>query len=166
MKLSTRARYALRMMMEIARNQENQSAISLNDVSQHTRISRRYLEQLAISLKNASLIQGITGKKGGYILTQAAESIRLDQIIEAVIGPINVVDCVLRPDICMDAGFCECRWVYQTINEGIQKVLNELYLDDLVAGKRPDIVNREGAELGTSCPTRRSPVVINNKESG
>ena len=111
------------------------------------------------------LIQGITGKKGGYLLTQSPEKIRIGQIIEAVIGPINVVDCVLRPEICMDAEFCECRWVYQTINEGIVKVLNELYLDDLVNGHRPELSREDMPMMGSGCPTRKKPDVQNNKES-
>ena len=131
MKLSRRARYALRMMVELSRHTKDGSAVSLNTVSEHTQISRRYLEQLAIPLKNASLIRGITGKGGGYLLNHSPKSIRIGQIIEAAIGPINIVDCVLYPENCSKADVCECRWVYGTINQRIVDVLHELSLDEL-----------------------------------
>ncbi|MCP4601951.1 MAG: Rrf2 family transcriptional regulator [Proteobacteria bacterium] len=134
MKLSTRARYALRMMVAIARTTENgQAAVSLTDVSKKTRISRRYLEQLAIALKNASLIRGKTGKGGGYHLSKSAANIELSQIVEAAIGPINIVDCVLEPESCFLADDCECREVYCKINTGIQDILSDITLDSLAA---------------------------------
>ncbi|MDJ0766913.1 MAG: Rrf2 family transcriptional regulator [Myxococcota bacterium] len=133
MRLSTRARYALRMMVFIARHADGSIAVSLSDVAQNTNVSRRYLEQLAISLKNAALIRGIAGRKGGYLLTRSPSRITLGQIVEAAIGPINIVECVLRPESCIEADYCECRWVYKTINDRIIAVLGELCLDDLVA---------------------------------
>ncbi len=136
MKLSRRARYALRMMVELSRQAKDGNAVSLSTVSEHTQISRRYLEQLAIPLKNASLIRGITGKGGGYLLNHSAKRIRIGQIIEAAIGPINIVDCVLYPENCLQADCCECRWVYGTINQRIVDVLHELSLDDL-ANRNP-----------------------------
>ncbi|MCP4601950.1 MAG: Rrf2 family transcriptional regulator [Proteobacteria bacterium] len=164
MKLSTRARYALRMMVAIARQTDGDTAKSLSDVAGETRISRRYLEQLAIALKNASLIRGKTGKGGGYVLTQPAVDITLSQIVEAAIGPINIVECVLRPQTCIEADLCECRWVYQTINNRIVSVLNELFLDDLVARPASESVCQGLAINGSSCPTRQSSSVSSFKE--
>lgn len=133
MKLSTRARYALRMMVAIARNTNgNGESVSLNEVAETTRISRRYLEQLAIALKNASLIRGKTGKGGGYRLSRKPNRITTGEIIEAAIGPINVVDCVLEPETCDMSETCECRSVYCDINRRIMNTLNELTLQSLV----------------------------------
>jgi len=73
MKLSTRARYALLMMIEIAKQAHEEKKVSLNQVARSSDLPRRYLEQLAIGLKNASLIIGISGKGGGYILTRPPE---------------------------------------------------------------------------------------------
>lgn len=156
MRLSTRARYALRMMVTIARHDSEDGAVSLNDVAEKTRVSRRYLEQLVIALKNASLVRGISGRGGGYLLTRSAGEITLRQIIEAAIGPINIVECVLHPDACLESDFCECRWVYQTINDRIKGVLNDLSLDDLVA--RPQLPNPENEWVlfTSSCPTLKS----------
>ena len=130
MKLSTRARYALRMMLEIARR-EDQGAVSLGVVSNETDISRRYLDQLAMALKQAGLVRGRSGKGGGYILTRSADSISVGHIVEAAIGPINVVECVRRPDTCDKSGPCECRMVYRLINQRISEVLDEISLATL-----------------------------------
>jgi Rrf2 family protein len=131
MKLSTRARYALRMMLELARQSPGPTALSLAAIAEKSRISRRYLEQLAIDLKDASLVRGKSGRGGGYVLAIPPSAIKLGQIVEAAIGPINIVDCVLEPKICLKADFCECRSIYRLINQRITEVLNEFSLADL-----------------------------------
>lgn len=131
MKLSTRARYALQSMIVISRFSENGKPISLEQVAQITDLSRRYLEQLVIGLKKAALVKGISGRSGGYLLAHAAKDIKIGQIIEAAIGPINIVECVLRPETCSKAEICECRCLYWLINNGITQVLNECSLADL-----------------------------------
>jgi Rrf2 family protein len=134
MKLSKRARYALRMMLVFARQSTTSSRVSLAEVARITDISRRYMEQLAIALKNASLIEGITGKGGGYHLTRPAAKIMIGDILEAVIGPIRIVECLDSPDLCIRSYDCECRLLYDTINQRIKDVLDEYSLADL-AGK-------------------------------
>ncbi len=156
MKLSTRARYTLRLMVAIAEKYDGDHAISLADVSKKTSISRRYLEQLAISLKKASLIVGISGKGGGYKLTRPAVKISLGQVVEAAIGPINIVDCVLNPQSCLKSDYCECRWVYQTINERVVGVLDELFLDDLVTHSRSGLLGTKLVEMDTKCLSQKN----------
>ena len=149
MKLSTRARYALRMMVEIAKGTNGDKRVSLSQVAKSTNLSRRYLEQLAIGLKKASLITGISGKTGGYILTRPPEKIRIGQIVEAAIGPINIVECVLKPEMCTRVDYCNCRWIYGRINEKIIEVLNDFSLADLAAG------NVSNKELPPVAPMRK-----------
>lgn len=131
MKLSTRARYALRMMQEITRQSNGKKLISVNAISKSTGISRRYLEQLAIDLKKNSLIKGVKGKGGGYVLHRPPDEISIGQIIESAIGNINIVGCVGEPDSCLKADICECRWVYQVINNRITEVLRGISLAEL-----------------------------------
>lgn len=156
----------MRMMVSIARLSNNANSVSLANVAENTQISRRYLEQLAISLKNADLIQGIAGKNGGYKLTRKPPEISLEQIVVAAIGPINIVECLSRPDICLESDTCECRWVYQTVNERIAKVLSELSLDDIVDQPRHTPFSKDTAILGSSCPTRKRHSVEMGKEDG
>ena len=80
MKLSTRARYALRSMAAIAQRGDKDKPISLQKISKRTQISRRYLEQLAMALKGASLLRSISGRRGGYMLSRPAKDIKVGEI--------------------------------------------------------------------------------------
>jgi Rrf2 family iron-sulfur cluster assembly transcriptional regulator len=137
MKLSTRARYALRMMVVFARHTDGQpQVVSLNEVAKEATVSRRYLEQLVIGLKNGSLIRGKSGKGGGYALARPADQIKIREIFESAIGPINIVECVMQPEICLKADLCECRSLYGLINKKITSVLDNIVLADLVDDAR------------------------------
>ena len=131
MKISTRGRYALRMMLDIARHGGHGSPVSLASVSERTGISHGYLEQVALALRGARLVKGVAGRHGGYTLSSPAEDITIRQIIEATIGPVNVVDCIEEPEACSRADYCECRVVYALINLRIGEVLEEFSLADL-----------------------------------
>ncbi len=132
MRLTTRARYALRMMLDVARNGGEEAPVSLATVAERTGISRGYLEQLALALRNARLVRGVAGRYGGYRLTEPASDITIGQIVEAAIGPICLVDCLEDPMTCPRAEFCECRIVYELINERVAEVLREYTLADLL----------------------------------
>jgi Rrf2 family protein len=131
MKFSTRARYALRMLVIVAREATEDRPVSLAHVATTTHLSRRYLEQLVIALRKANVLRGVSGRAGGYVLARAASKITLCEVVEAAIGPINVVHCVRRPELCIQSEFCECRSVYLAINHGIRQVLGKLTVQDL-----------------------------------
>ena len=131
MKLSTRARYAIRAMVAVARLSPADQPISLERVARGTRVSKGYLEQLAISLKRAGLVRGVAGRNGGYLLARPAEEMLIGEIVEAAIGPINIVDCVQEPEICMKSDCCECRNLYSLVNNRIRDTFNSLTLADM-----------------------------------
>lgn len=132
MRISTRGRYALRMMLDIARNGGDGSPVSLSSVSDRTDISHGYLEQLAPALRAARLVKSVAGRHGGYRLAQPASKITIRMIIEASIGPVCVVDCVEEPESCLKSEYCECRIVYALINRRIAQVLDDFSLEDLL----------------------------------
>ena len=132
MQISTRARYALRMMLDIGRHGDRTTPISLTLVSERTGISRGYLEQLALSLRNARLVRAVAGRYGGYKLAAPKTEITVRMIIEAAMGPISVVDCVDEPNTCSRSDYCECRVVYALINNRVAEVLEEFTLADLL----------------------------------
>jgi len=132
MRLTTRARYALRLILDVARNGGEETPVSLATVSERTGISRGYLEQLALALRNARLVRGVAGRYGGYKLSEPIKNITIGRIVEAAIGPICLVDCLEDPFTCPRADFCECRIVYGLINDRIAEVLNEYTLADLL----------------------------------
>lgn len=145
MKLTTRARYALRAMVQIARGGRDGKPVSISDIAEKTAVSKRYLEQLVIPLKNATLIRGVSGKQGGYLLAKPADAIRVGDIIEAAIGPINIVDCVNDPDLCMKLEWCECRPLYVLLNQRIRGAFNAFTLADLAEHRMEQAVAQEMA---------------------
>ncbi len=131
MKLSTRARYGLHCMIAVSRRAGCERPVSLEEVASWTGLSKRYLEQLAASLRHAALLSSVSGRHGGYLLARPAETIHLSEIVEALIGPINIVDCVCDPENCFKAERCESRLVYLLVNRSITRVLSEYSLADL-----------------------------------
>jgi len=139
MKLSTRARYALRAMIHIARNNNGeQHPINLSEIASKTGISRRYLEQIIIPLRNAGMVTGMSGKNGGYVLAKRPEEISAGDIVQSAIGPINIVNCANKPETCEKADMCECRPMYMMLNKKIVEVLNDFSLSDLADPKWTD----------------------------
>jgi len=132
MKFSTRSRYGLRMMVELARLQQEDKLIQLKRIAQITGLSNNYLGQLAMSLRNDGLLIGVSGKKGGYRLSRPAEDINLREIIRAVHGPIFTTDCVINPHVCLNAEFCEARTIWALLTHCIHELLENYTLADLI----------------------------------
>ena len=145
MRISTRGRYALRMMLDVARHGGKDSPVSLASVSNRTGISHGYLEQVAMALRAARLVRGVAGRHGGYTLTVSPADISIRQIIEATIGPVCVVDCIDEPEACPRADYCECRVVYGLINQRIGEVLEDFTLADLAD---PSWTRKKGEAIG------------------
>jgi len=112
MKFSTRTRYGLRLMVELARELRKDRLVHLGRISGITGVSENYLAQLAIPLKNEGMLIGVSGKKGGYHLSRPPEEIRIGDIVRAVDGQISLTDCVNNPDICLNSSFCEARMIW------------------------------------------------------
>ncbi len=147
MKLSTRARYSVRMMMAIAKLSSGDRPVALRDAASHCGLSRRYLDQLVPPLRSASLVIGRMGRSGGYILGREPEDIRLKDIIEAAIGPIAIAECVLDSVDCLHRDFCSCRGLWALINRRICRDLEEFTLADLLDEGWPQRVAEEFAKL-------------------
>jgi len=131
MKISTRARYALRLMIDLANEQGSETPTALRDVARRQQISKRYLEQLATSLKNANLVTTLQGRGGGYSLARPAEEITVAEIIEASIGRIEVVHCVAGADRCERSEKCPSRCMWVTVNDRINEVFEGVTLAEL-----------------------------------
>ncbi|MEW6364834.1 MAG: Rrf2 family transcriptional regulator [Acidobacteriota bacterium] len=136
MRLSTRPRYALRLMIEVARTAGTEETMSLATVAEQTHLSRGYLEQLTVALRAHRLLRGVCGKGGGFSLARSPEEITVRDVIESVLGPINIVECVENPSICAKSARCECRVVYLLINKRITEALDEFTLADLLDVER------------------------------
>lgn len=121
----------MRLVLEIDRQGGRSKPVQLIQVSKLTGISKRYLEQLAIALKSHSLIRGVSGRKGGYLLARSPKKITIGDVLKAVIGPIDLSVCVVEPESCMRAEFCECRLIWTLLNRKVNAVLEEFSISDL-----------------------------------
>lgn len=147
--IGTRARYSLRFMLAVGKLSINGEPIGLGEISHHSGISRRYLDQLVVALRNASLVHGRSGRSGGYVLARAPDDIKLSDIIEAAIGPIAITDCVSEPESCLSGEFCKCRDLWTLISYRIKAVLDEFTLADMLDQDWPAEVQRELAAIGS-----------------
>jgi Rrf2 family protein len=141
------------MMLEIARLGGEKSPVSLATVSGHSHLSRGYLEQLALALKNRGLLRGVCGKQGGYRLARRPDEITIGQIIEAAMGPVNIVECVGDPLSCLRSEYCECRPVYVLMNRRISEVLHGFTLAQMLDPTWVGSMNRNmAASAGAGQP--------------
>ncbi|HUT55360.1 MAG TPA: Rrf2 family transcriptional regulator [bacterium] len=131
MKISTRARYSIRLMIYLADNGGTEVPIGLSHVAEKQNLSMRYLEQLVVPLKNASLIKSVAGKHGGYLLARDAREIKIGEIVEAAIGPIKLLECLDPDTVCGFKEQCNSRRMWGLINTRITDVLYDYTLDDL-----------------------------------
>lgn len=164
MKLSTRARYALRMMLDIYQNSQSGAPVHLKQVANRTELSRGYLEQMVVALKNASLLRGISGRRGGYLLAKPAEEIRIAEVIEAVIGPIGIVNCVTSPDSCNRMDYCDCILLWTLISLHIKQDLNAYTLADMSSKDWRQRVMKQIEEFKASDEEAVGAAILLNQE--
>lgn len=133
MKLSTRGRYGLRAMLDLAlHNSEGQ--VALKNIAERQNISENYLEQLFAGLKRAGLVKSIRGPQGGYVLAQDMEDITVGDILRALEGSLAPVDCMMetQPAECERANCCATRLVWGKIRDSINEVVDSITLKNLV----------------------------------
>jgi Rrf2 family protein len=129
MKLSTRTRYAMRAILELANN-FGKGPLQTRVIAKNQDISIKYLEQLMATLKSAGLIRSQRGAKGGYILAQPPEKIKLSDVFDAFEGPVVTVECVANENYCKRAADCIARQVWSEVQKSITKVLESITLKD------------------------------------
>jgi Rrf2 family protein len=132
MKLSTRGRYGVRAMLELAMN-SGKGPVPLRDLASRQEISAKYLEQLLIPLKGAGLVKSIRGARGGYMLAFEPGRISLYDIVRSLEGPLAPVECVEDATYCERVGGCTVHLVWGEMGKILVDYLTRLTLADLVA---------------------------------
>lgn len=136
MKISTKGKYGLRAMIDLAQYSE-QEAVSISSIAQRQKISESYLEQLVAKLKKAGLVISIRGAAGGYRLARPASGISVGDVLRALEGDVRAVICTAQTEEgCEGEELCVTKYVWQRINESIEKTVDEMMLDQLVAESR------------------------------
>ena len=132
MKLSTKGRYGLRALIDLAIYCEKEP-VSISSIAARQGISERYLEQLMSMMKKAGLIKSIRGASGGYTLARDASHISVGDVLRALEGDLEPVSCgALNEEGCDASGSCVTKYVWQKINESIQQTVDEIKIDDLM----------------------------------
>ncbi len=134
MKISTKGRYALRMLLDLAEHRED-GYIALKDVAERQGISKKYLEQIVTILNGSDLLRTNRGKQGGYMLVKSPDQCTVGEILRLTEGSFAPVSCVGKnPEECARRADCPTLPVWQ----GLYKVINE-YLDGITL---QDILNQ------------------------
>lgn len=130
MKLSTRARYGMRAMLDLA-EQDQGKLVLLKDIAERQEISKRYLEHMMTLLRNRGLIVAERGASGGYRLAKPPEEIPLVEIFEALEGEVAPVDCVRDTAVCRRWEDCAVRDLWCEMTNAMRVVLEGQTLADL-----------------------------------
>jgi len=131
MKFSTKTRYGVRAMIELALN-FNGTPISLKDIAEKQDISEKYLEQIMLILKKAGFVESIQGTNGGFILINKPSEIKLSEIVEVLEGGFSPVACVDKEILCKKSKVCSARNVWIKVKNAIKDILDSITLEQLV----------------------------------
>lgn len=137
MKLSTKGRYGLRAVLDLALHSEAE-AVALSSIAERQSISISYLEQLVAKLKKAGLVESTRGARGGYVLARPAEEISVGDILRALEGDLNPVDCaeLMGGPTCNASDICVTKYVWKRISDSINNAVDTLMLSELVKESR------------------------------
>jgi len=135
MKLSTRARYGTKALLELALHW-GEEPVLLKDISQRQQIPLLYLEHLISPLAQAGIIKGTRGTRGGVSLLKPPREIILGEVIQLLEGSIAPVECVDNPETCPRSDLCVTHDIWDEVKEAISKVLESVTLQDLVERQR------------------------------
>jgi len=152
MKISTRGRYALRMLVDLARTQGD-GYVSLTEIAERLDTSKKYLEQIVSILTREGYLQTTRGFKGGYRLARAASTYRVGDVLRATegsIAPVACADCDAKSAVaCPRCEECATHRVWKKLAELVSDYLDGLTVQDLVDGKadidRSELYFEDGA---------------------
>jgi Rrf2 family protein len=136
MKVSTKGRYGLRAMMDLATHYAEPIPVYLSSIAKRQRISEKYLEQIFATLQQSGLVRTVRGRNGGYLLARPASNIALSEIYRALEGPCNLVSCIKDPSTCTRTQECATREVWQMLGDRVEEILEGMTLADLADRQR------------------------------
>jgi len=139
MKLSTRARYGVRLMLALAQNY-GREPVYLKDIAKQEEISEKYLSLIIMPLRGIGLVNSVRGAYGGYNLAKDPSQITLKEIVDILEGDCSLVDCVKDPSVCPRVSTCVSHDVWAAIGGKISETLSSITLDMMVR------MNREKAK--------------------
>lgn len=130
MKLSTKGRYGVKAMVDLAINY-GKEPVSIKSISERQNISEYYLEQLFSTLRKGGLIKSIRGAQGGYVLKEEPKDITINDIMELLEGPVEISSCLME-DTCDNMEECPTRLLWVRMKHSIEEVMSSTTLQDMV----------------------------------
>ncbi len=131
MKISTKGRYALTVMLDLAMNNEGKF-ISLKDIATRQEISNKYLEQIIAMLNKAGYLETARGNNGGYRLSKKPNQYTVGDILRATEGKLTPIDCVTEEGKCEKRKNCKTYSFWKGLDETINEYVNSKTLEDLM----------------------------------
>lgn len=130
MRLTTKGRYAVTAMLDLAINEDKES-VTLRNIAEKQKISLSYLEQLFAKLRKQKLVKGMRGPGGGYRLSRSADEISIADIISAVDEPMEFTDCKGQEN-CKDGERCLSHHLWVQLTSQLEEFLSGIYLGALM----------------------------------
>ena len=131
MKLSTRGRYGIHAMYDLALNVEG-GPQSIKAIAEREGIPEAYLEQLIAVLKREGLVNSTRGAQGGYVLARKPEEITVGDVLRALEGGLGLVDCLDEEDACGKSCACPSRIVWMKLRDGLNAIVDGITLRDMI----------------------------------
>lgn len=131
MKLSTRGRYGIHAMYDLAKNY-NAGPQPIKVIAERQTIPEAYLEQLFAVLKRDKLVNSVRGAQGGYTLARSPGEITVGDVLRTLEGGLNLVDCLEEEDSCGKSCACPSRIVWLKIRDGLNAIVDGITLQDMI----------------------------------
>ena len=132
MKISTKGRYALRMLIDLASNSED-GFISLKDIAERQGISKKYLEQIVPMLNKSGILRTNRGNNGGYMLAKAPNELTVGDVLRSTEGNLAPVACLeYEPNNCPRKDECATLYIWEGLYKVVNDYLNNITIQDII----------------------------------
>lgn len=139
MKISSKGRYGVRALIDLATHGEEHTPVYLSDIAKRQGISDKYLEHIFASLHKAGLVKALRGRKGGYLLNKLPGDITLNDIMTVLEGACNLVDCASDTSVCPKTEICATREIWIMLGNKIEEMLKGVTLAKLAERQKEKI---------------------------
>ena len=131
MKLSTRGRYGIHAMYELARGFGG-APLCIKAIAEKQDIPEAYLEQIIAVLRRDELVTSIRGAQGGYILARPPENITVGDVLRSLEGGLKLLDCLIEENACGKSCACPSRVVWKRVSDGLNEIVDSITLKDMI----------------------------------
>lgn len=131
MKLSTKGRYGIHAMFDLAQY-GSEIPQPIKSVAERQNIPEAYLEQLIGQLRRSGLVKSVRGAQGGYLLAREPAQITVGEVLRTLEGELALVDCLTEEDACHKACSCPTRVVWKKLRDGVNEILDGITLQDML----------------------------------